>query len=350
METLQGRDLKTAVWINQHHSMLVKIGHIIAMAITIIIWLWFIVQVIIYVKDYSITKTAEQSLLAQSGDFSTISRPVSLTIIESGVLDAGGDSADAYALVKNSNSLFAARFSYSFSVGGKTAEFTDGFIMPNQEQYFVVRGVPIEGITGGANFAMQNLSWEKLHGLPPNTQFDIEEIAFGAADVVTPVIVDETDDRTGASEVLEDETNTNTDSNGTSSANTNDPNRLINTNSNTNSAESEGEEVEFATPEDITEPDESDTTLTKSDITALSTVVSNNSPVGFRTASAIVVVRDQNNTIIAIHKQVLKNFYSFDQQAVNMNWPRRFVFNATPELYIYADYLDRDNLILLGEE
>lgn len=349
METLQGRDLKTAIWINQHQGMLVKIGHIIAIVITAIIWLWFIVHVVIYVKDYSTTKAAEQSLLAQSGNFTTVSRPVSLTIIESGVVDAGGDAADAYALVKNSNSLFAARFSYSFSVGGTTAEFADGFMMPSQEQYFVVRGVPIEGITGGANFSMQNVTWEKLHGLPPNTQFDIEEISFGAADVVTPIIIEETDDRTGASDVLNEQTNVN--SNEPVATNTNEPNRLLNSNTNTNTTVSDEEGDEgFATPDEIEIPAEEDSTLSKSDITALSTVVSNNSPVGFRTASAIAVIRDQNNAVIAIHKQVLKNFFSFDQQSVNMNWPRRYIFNATPEMYIYADYLDRDNLILLGEE
>ncbi len=350
MDTLQGRDLKTAFWINEHQSLLVKIGHIIMMIIVAIIWLWFIVHVVIYIKDYNVTKATEQALLLESGNFTQVSRPVDLIIVDSGVLDAGGDTADAFAFVKNSNTLFAARFSYSFSVGGSTTEFADGFIMPNQEQYFVVRGLPSEGLNGSANFDMQDIIWEKLHGEPPNVQFDVAEINFGPADVVAP-IQEEDIDRTGASDAFDESTAINTNTTGPQVvANTNEPVRLnINDNSNTNTSTNTNEDTEFATPDDVIEVIDEDTNLTKSDITALSTIVSNNSPVGFRTASVIAIVRGENNEVIAIHKQVVKNFNSFDQQAVNMNWPRRFIFSAKPEMYIYADYLNEDNLILLGE-
>jgi hypothetical protein len=200
---------------------------------------------------------------------------------------------------------------------------------------------------------MQDLTWEKLHGQPPNIQFDIAEIAFGPADVVSPIKEEDLEDRTGASDVLDDTTNANANSNENPQviSNTNEPSRLINTNANSNENENTNEAAaEFATPDDITEIIEEYTTLTKSDITALTTIVSNNSPVGFRTASVIAVIRDQNNVVIAIHKQVVKNFNSFDQQPINMNWPRRFIFNAKSEIYIYGDYLDENNLILLGEE
>lgn len=352
MDSLQGRDLKTAFWINQHQSTLARVGYIIVGIITALIWLWFVINVIIYIKDYNKTKIAEQSLLLESGNFGTVSRPVDLTILDSGVIDAGSDTADAFALVKNSNPLFAARFSYSFAVAGETAEFADGFIMPNQEQYFVVRGVSIDGLDGGANFGMQNIIWEKLHGEPPNVQFDVSEIAFGQADVITPVKEEDLVDKTGASDALDKNSTTNSNVNSRVVSNTNEPVRLVDTNSNENANENinTNEDVALATPDDVTEILDEDSTLTKSDITALSTIVSNNSPVGFRTASIIAIVKDDNNQVIAIHKQVVKNFNSFDQQAVNMNWPRRFIFSAKPEIQIYADYLDENNLILLGEE
>lgn len=352
MDSLQGRDLKAAVWVNQHQSGLAKAGYIVVIIITAIIWLWFIINVVIYIKNYNITKAAEQSLLLESGNFGTISRPINLTIVDSNLLDAGGETADAFALVKNSNPLFAARFSYSFTVAGKTAEFADGFIMPNQEQYFVVRGVSIDGLDGGANFEMQNIIWEKLHGEPPNVQFDVAEITFGQADVITPIKEEDIVDKTGVNDVLDENSNTNSNVNSQVVSNTNEPVRLVNTNSNQNINDNANtnEDVPLETPDDITDTTEEDTTLTKSDITALSTIVSNNSPVGFRTASIIAIVKDDNNQVIAIHKQVVKNFDSFDQQVVNMNWPRRFIFSAKPEIQIYADYLDADNLILLGEE
>lgn len=352
MDSLHGRDLKTAFWINQHQGTLARVSYSIVGIVTALIWLWFIINVIIYIKDYNKTKAAEQSLLLVSGNFETVSRPVNLTILDSDVIDAGGDTADAFALVKNSNSLFAARFSYSFTVAGNTAEFSDGFIMPNQEQYFVVRGVSIDGLDGGANFDMQNIIWEKLHGEPPNVQFDVSEIAFGQADVITPVKEEDLEDKTGANDVLDENSNTNSNVNSQVVSNTNEPVRLINTNNNqnTNDNANTNEEVVLETPDDITDVPEEDSALNKSDITALSTIVSNNSPVGFRTASIIAIVKDDSNQVIAVHKQVAKNFNSFDQQAVNMNWPRRFIFSAKPEIQIYADYLDKNNLILLGEE
>lgn len=340
MDNLQGHDLQTAVWIDRHRNLLTKIWHGVAIGITALIWLIAIINLVIYIKNYNKTVLSEQSLINQSGNFSTISRPVNLSLVSNGVLDAGGDTADAYAIVKNSNALFSARFSYSFTIAGETIEIAEAFIMPDQEQIFVARGVPFDGVGKDTGFVMENVTWEKLHGLPPNTQFDISDIIFGRSDVVVPITPDESVDRTGATDVL----------------NTNSVETNINVDTNLNSNEvvdtiSDESEPEFATPDDPdnTETD-TDVVINSNEITALYGTISNNSPVGFRSAIVIAVVRDESGTIIGVHKQILKDFYSFDQQPISMHWPRRFVFNAQPELLVYADYLNPDNLILLGED
>lgn len=331
METLQGNDLKVAYWINTHRAGMKRLVRMAGIIFIVIIWLVFIFNVIIYVKNYSVSKNAQISMVEQSGNFNNISRPRGINILDSAILDAGEGSVDAFSLVSNPNNLFAASFDYSFTVAGKTTEFNSGFIMPGEEKYLVLKNIESNVLTGDPGFKISNIEWEKLQGLPPEVVFDVADLEFGTIDVLNVDTTEIESDLTGVSDVLDSETN-------------------INSTEKDSAVPSDEAEPAYATPDDVDNSDmtSSEPTFT-SDRSAVSATINNYSPIGFRSTVIVAIIRSESGDIIAVHQQVIHDFNSFAQQPISMSWARKFVFNAVPEIHVYVDYLNAENIILLGD-
>jgi hypothetical protein len=84
--------------------------------------------------------------------------------------------------------------------------------------------------------------------------------------------------------------------------------------------------------------------------TQLTGMVTNASAYGFERVRIVAVLRNQSQQIVGMQQAVWSNVGSFTTIPLAMNWLRRFTFDTEPELLIYTDYWDTNNLILPGQD
>ncbi len=323
---IQGSDLKAAYWISTNRSKVEKIGYGIGIAIVSIIWLVVLFNIIIYIKDYRISKDAEITLGQTSGVFSGLTRPSEIKIIGQDILESGNESYDAYVVLNNPNTLYLGEFEYVLTIGGDQLTFPVRTIMPNENLYIIAKGVPASSLATSLDISLNNVVWRRIDGRRSQPDFEITDLTLAPTKVLTRTL-EETTDKTGLGEVGDSEVS------GTGLK---------------EDIESD-EEGEFFTPDSEEDaPEELDVPMKS--ITSSTAKITNIGSIGYRTVYAVLIVRNENDDVIAVHQQVLHDLDTFDELPFTVSWSRQFVFNASPELILYTNYIESENLILPGDE
>lgn len=311
MSEFEKEDVKRAYWINTHRTEIRTVGHGIAIGIVVIIWLILIINSVILIINYPSTKRAYTTIADTTINYSGITAPEDLTVKNSAIVDAGENHYDAYGEISNQNIHYSATFSYTVSVGGTTHRFTDGIIMPQQTLYVVDSGFNLTQPETTVSVKIEDVQWNAAPAQLPDIEFGIKNAKL------YPVTLSE-------ARAIENETSADT---------TNNTNNNTNTNKN------------FATPNTNNTNDQ----VSAAQYTALEATLINNNPLGFRRVETIIMLKDETDTIVGIHKRIIQNFDSFAEITTQVNWRRRFTIDVKPEIVLQTDYLDKDNLIYPGE-
>lgn len=307
MSELRDEDLKLAYWLSTHRQQVNKIASIIGWICVGIIWVIFFIYLIIYIAHYQSTQDAQDSMTNTSIIYSSIKAPATLQIVSASPLTVTATTIDAYGIIQNPNQYYVARFSYTITVNGQAYTFTNGVAQPNEKVYVVAPGLTIPA-TAGVTVAVSDVTWQRIHGVAPAVDFRIGKTEVAAVQAGT--------DGTASS------TNTNTNTNSTLQGS-------------------------FVVPENNTTTPT--TTTAASVLTAVTSIITNNSPFGFQTVTVTVVLRDVSQHITGISQQVLHNVASFAAVPLRFNWERRFEFGTNAEVVVSTDYWDNANLIYPGQ-
>ncbi len=336
MDELNQQDLKVAHWLNTNRPLLQKMLYFFILGVTVIIWLGVIINFVIYLKDYRVSQEALNVSSHAHGIFNVLAVPKPIKIISENSVSAGEDIYDAYAVIENNNPLFYGTFSYSVNTTESQVEFDDGFIMPNQSRYLVVKRVSTNGKKVTPDFKITNVKWHRLQSKLPTINFEISDLQFGRTGVVSSETPTEPDSKTGTTEV--DASDDEASSTG----------GLITPDDTEEPKESTDDDSDYYTPDDI-ETGENDTitpTITLSNIKAK---IFNNSILGFRNSVITVAIVDDSDNVVGVHKQIIKDFDSFAEQTISLSWGKKFLINTSANIEIYTHYLDKDNLIYPGD-
>ncbi|MDP3970769.1 MAG: hypothetical protein Q8P90_03640 [bacterium] len=347
MDELRGNELKLAYWLNTNRDLIKKIGYGIFIFVNVIIWIPVLINVITYIVNYKATQFSYTSPTEVVINYDSLQAPVSIKTLDTGVTEKKTGIYDAYALVKNPNLYYAARFDYTFTVAGNTVTLTNGFALPEQEIYLVASGFASEGnITSSPTIKIENVSWQRIKGKRPEVEFLISDIDFGRIGLNSTVVEPEvTTDLTGASEVSTSAEDTSPFSGATGVPTSDTPSGTSSKSNANNEAD-----IQLLTPDDVIEDAEDTPTPEALEYSRATANVFNNSALGFRSVYVIVILKDSTGNIQAIGQQILKDLNSFDEQQVLVSWDKKFAIDVKPEFLTFTDSYFEENLIYPGDE
>lgn len=305
-EELRGRELKWAYWLNTHRQEIWKIGRISGIGLVSIIWLIFLFYVIGFIRHYGATQRAYQSVVTTGGIYDSIQAPTPLMIVETDVLTHTDDGIDIYALVRNPNVHHRAYFTYTFTVQGQAFHFSDGILLPNEETYVVVSGLPGQA-TSDARLTIDEVNWQGVRGPAREADFLINDLALttGELGTATPPAAEEI---VGSSDAADEA---------------------------------------FVTPTDETALDEG--SVPGEPLTHVRASIVNSSAYGFAAVRLVAILKNSAGTIVGVQQIIWNDVQSFEERTVQFDWQRRFDFATTAEILVHTDIWDEHNLIYPGE-
>ncbi|EKD78638.1 MAG: hypothetical protein ACD_41C00306G0008 [uncultured bacterium] len=299
MDELQGQDLKMAYWYNTHRAQVRTAAYGVAIAAVALLWLIVIILFVRVLLDRSATNRAIHDLAATQVIYDSIQAPQPLTITAVDAISHTTESVDAYAIVSNPNTYYAARFTYTVTINGTAYSYTDGGVMPKSDTYIVVSGVA-GSATASADLTIQETTWQRIRGPQPDATFLVNDAELATNEIPIGSTTD----------------TTTTDS-------------------------------DFATPEDDEAID--DTPAPGKTISQVSGSVTNTSAYGFRQVKVTALVTTPAGTVEGVQQVILSDVASFSDSALLFSWQRRFNFNDVPKIIVETDVWDETNLIRPGD-
>ena len=180
-------------WVAEHKEKIKKITTICLVALSCLIWLFFVFKIIVYVTGISSTKQAEKDLISKVLNFSAVKQPQSVSIIAEKTISRSEGKMDAYVSIENPNEKwFAESFVYQLIVAGETFSEQTSFILPGETKIFVVSNVSASA-SALVSLAVKDTTWKKViePKILDRLNFEVETLAYA------PVFYEE-----GAAQVL----------------------------------------------------------------------------------------------------------------------------------------------------
>lgn len=293
MDNTNNNNLHLAYWINTHYDLLRTIGQFILGGIAGLIWIIAFLQLFQYIGNLRATRAALDINNTANLQIDSITAPEPPVVISESTYDAG-ESTTAVILVQNVNQKHAVRISLAVAAAGSTRTLTNKLIAEGEQRYFVVPNVgeDIEPTTEITSVEYLRSSINR-----PQVNFEVNDALFQPVQLVQQSA--QTDEDPDDTEV---------------------------------------------TAVDIEEIRAS--SAANAPYTAYTATAQNNSALGFQTAEVVVLLQNGGGVTVGANSLTLKQFTSFSTQPITMLWRRRFTIDITPTVFVYADFLDEENVIV----
>lgn len=184
-EQLQSQQLEAAIWYVKHKARLRKIllGSMLVLDIVTVAYAFFgagrdlVFLPLRRAQDLELLRINLPQTVSQGA-----SRPLDLQLGGVEFLQSG-QVTDVLARVRNPNSQWYVRFSYTLGIGDRVEHATDGFLLPGEERP-VFRS--FRGVGGGTVvFNLENIEWRRVNPreIPDFAEFKNEHLNFKIKDV-----------------------------------------------------------------------------------------------------------------------------------------------------------------------
>jgi hypothetical protein len=152
-------ELQTSYWLASHRLLLYRLGVVGLVLLALLFWGYSFWQVISIARAYPYEQQQLRSLLtSQNGLLQSLEarRPAPITFGNSQIISSGAIT-DTLTTISNSNSDWAAQFTYSWSQSGQSLVARDGFILPGETKYLVGLALP-----ANSQLQVDDITWQRI--------------------------------------------------------------------------------------------------------------------------------------------------------------------------------------------
>lgn len=179
---ISDREIRISKWWLEHKLQIIKIGKISLIAITALIWVFFIIQVVIYFMHYEQNRKILADLGQQNISGNQTIKPTALKTNTVYVFEESTGNYDFLAQVENTNTKYTAlSFTYHFELNGKSTPRQTSWLLPGEKKYLasLAFSTDIPTLSAG-KLVIDDVTWQRLDDLAdlPVTNFVIQDLKF----------------------------------------------------------------------------------------------------------------------------------------------------------------------------